>query len=408
MVDDSQFALLDSFVKDNKRVFKRMLCLYYPLTDAVITKDFGKCSDGAINWDELCKNEAMDWTKEFITKYKDKIDWDKLSANPKVFAGREKEMIELFKDDVSGGAWNLQWRWFYLCQNRGIKFTKEMFDKYADRIDFEQLSQNPSVQWTEEILIKYGKKLSWKHIRLNPGVKWTMDMIDRVREGTGNEDIIPLYLTEAAGMAWSEKDLDRDLDKDGRVLEAARSEGSLWPGLIPMAWDKLSVNEGLPWSEAFYNKYKDCIYLNRMSKLRNFPWTEKFIAKYAEKFDWMDMSGNPALPFTEALIKKYEKKWIWKQTGRDEWYLTGLSGNPALPWSEKLIDAFITNWSARTITQNPALPWSIEFIKKYKDKLRLFMNDLHTNKGIWDKAIKPLVDDEVIHKLFTTYYGPTN
>ncbi len=398
MVDDSQFALLDSFVKDNKRVFKRMLCLYYPLTDAVITKDFGKCSDGAINWDELCKNEAMDWTKEFITKYKAKIDWVNLSANPKVFAGREKEMIELPKND---------WRWSNLSSNTGIKFTKEMIDQYADKIDFVELSKNPSVQWTEEILIKYGKKLAWKHIRLNPGVKWTLDMIDRVRKGTGNEEIIPLYFTEAEGMAWSEKDLDRDLDKDGRVLEAAKSEGSLWPQLIPMAWDKLSVNEGLPWSEAFYNKYKDCIYLNRMSRLRKFPWTEQFIAKYAEKLDWWEISGNTAIPWTEALIKKYEKKWTWQSTGRDEWRLSGLSGNPALPWSERLIDTWLAKWAARTITQNTGLPWSIEFIKKYKDKLRLFMNDLHTNKGIWDKAIKPLVDDEVIHKLFTTYYGPT-
>jgi hypothetical protein len=391
MVDDSQFALLDSFVKDNKRMFKHMLCSYYPLTDAVLTKSFGKCSDGAIGWDELCKNETVNWTKEFITKYKNKIPWEDLSANPKVFAGREAEMLELFKNEI---------RWNYLSSNPGVKFTKELIDKYADKIDFVELSQNPSVQWTEEILIKYGKKLSWKHIRLNPGVKWTLDMIDRVRKGTGNEDIIPLYFTEAEGMAWNEKDLDRDLDKD-------HPERSLWPGLLPMAWDKLSVNEGLPWSEAFYNKYKDCLYLNRMSRLRKFPWTEAFIAKYAEKLDWWEISGNTAIPWTEALIKKYEKKWTWQSTGRDEWRLSGLSGNPALPWSEKLIDTWLAKWAPRTITRNPGLPWSIEFLGKYKDKLRIAMTELHTNKGFWDKAIKPLVNDEVIEKLFTKYYGPT-
>ncbi len=382
MVDDSQFALLDSFVKDNKRVFKRMLLRYYPLTDDLLTKSFGKSSDGAIHWDELCKNEAMDWTKEFITKYKNKIPWDDLSANPKVFADREQEIVELFKND---------WRWNYLCGNRGIKFTKEMIDKYADKIDFVELSQNPSVQWTEELLIKYGKKLSWKHIRLNPGIKWTRDMIDRVRQGTGNEDITPLYLTEAEGMVWSDKDLDAF-----KTDEAA-----------PMAWDKLSANEGLPWSMDLYNKYKDFFYLNRMSKLRNFPWTEQFISKYAEKLDWWEISGNTSIPFTEALIKKYETKWTWQSTGRDEWRLSGLSGNPALPWSEKLIDTWLAKWAPRTITQNTGLPWSIEFIKNYKDKLRLAMNELHTNKGIWEKAIKPIVNDEVISKLFTTYYGPT-
>ena len=399
MVDETQFAILDSFVKDNKRIFKRMLLRYYPLTDAVLTKSFDKSSDGAIHWDELCKNVVMNWTKEFINKYKKKIPWDDLCANPVVFAGREQEMIELFKNDL---------RWNYLSGNRGVKFTKEMIDKYADKIDFVELSQNPSVQWTEEILIKYGKKLSWKHIRLNPGVKWTLDMIDRVCKGTGNEDIIPLYFTEAEGMAWSEKDLDRDLDKDGKVLDAAKSEKSLWPQVIPMAWDKLSVNEGLPWSEAFYNKYKDCIYLNRMSRLRKFPWTEAFIAKYAEKLDWWEISGNTAIPWTEAIIKKYEKKWTWQSTGRDEWRLSGLSGNPSLPWSEKFIDAWLAKWAPRTITQNTGLPWSIEFLNKYKDKLRLAMTELHTNKGFWDKALKPLVNDEVIEKLFTKYYGPTN
>ncbi|MEX2683100.1 MAG: hypothetical protein Q6373_016035 [Candidatus Sigynarchaeota archaeon] len=382
MAEDSQFALLDSFVKDNKRAFKRMLLRYYPLTDDVLTKHFGKSSDGAINWDELCKNVTMDWTKEFITKYKTKIPWDDLSANPKVFAGREQEMIDLFKND---------WRWNYLCSNPGIKFTKEMIDKYADKIDFVELSQNPSVEWTEEILITYGKKLSWKHIRLNPGVKWTRDIIDRVRKGTGNEDIDLLYLTEAEGMKWTDKELD-----EFKTHQAA-----------PMAWDKLSANEGLPWSLDLYNKYKDFFYLNRMSKLRNFPWTEQFIATYAEKLDWWELSGNTSIPFTEDLIKKYEKKWIWQSTGRDEWRLSGLSGNPSLPWSERLIETWLAKWAPRTITQNTGLPWSIEFINKYKDKLRLAMNELHTNKGIWDKAIKPLVNDEVIGKLFTKYYGST-
>ncbi|NMC04077.1 MAG: hypothetical protein GYA24_02635 [Candidatus Lokiarchaeota archaeon] len=372
---------LEEFVKGNIRVFKRMLCLYYPITDEILTKFFGKTSDGAINWDELSKNENINWTKEFITKYKQKIEWDNLSANPKVFAGREKEMLELFKNEI---------RWNYLSSNPGVKFTKDLIDKYADKIDFVELSQNRSVEWTEEILIKYGKKLSWKHIRLNPGIKWTREMIDNVRKGTGNEDIELLYLTEAEGMAWSEKDLDEFKNHD----------------YAPMAWDKLSANEGLPWSMALYNKYKDFFYLNRMSKLRKFPWTEDFIAKHAEKWDWMEMSSNTSLPFSEAFIKKFEKKWMWASSGRDEWRLTGLSGNPALPWSEKLIDAFITKWAARTITQNPGLPWSIEFINKYKDKLRLFMNELHTNKGIWEKAIKPLVNDAVIGELFTKYYFP--
>nr|MDO8112760.1 hypothetical protein [Candidatus Sigynarchaeota archaeon] len=159
-------------------------------------------------------------------------------------------------------------------------------------------------------------------------------------------------------------------------------------------------------TKSFGKSSDSSIHWDDLCKNEAMEWTKEFIAKYAEKWDWREMSGNTSIPFTEALIKKYEKKWTWQSTGRDEWRLSGLSGNPSLPWSEKLIDAFMTKWAARTITQNTGLPWSIEFIKKYKDKLRLPMNELHTNKGIWDKAIKPLVDNEVIEKLFAKYFPP--
>ncbi len=377
MANSAQSSLLEEFIKANARTFKRMVLRYYPITDALLKQSFDKNTGNAIIWEEISRNETMTWTKEFITKYTKKLDWDVLSTNHKIV--QTEGMIDFCKD---------YWRWNYLCSNTGLTFTKELIEKFESKLDFVELSQNPSAQFTEELLIKYGKKLSWKHIRLNPGIKWTRDMIDRVREGTGNEDIIPLYLTAAEGMAWSDKDLE-----EFKTHESA-----------PMAWDNLSANDGLPWSMELYKKYQDFWYLNRMCKLRKFPWTEQFITKYADKLDWWELGGNPAVPFTEALIKKFEKKWTWQSTGRDEWALSGLSGNPSLPWSEKFIDTWITKWSSRTITLNPALPWSIEFINKYKDKLKLWMNDLHRNKGIWDKAIKPFLTENLIIKVMAKYF----
>ncbi len=378
MAADSHLTLLDEFVKDNRNVFSYMLQLYYPLTDAMLTKHFGKSSQGQIVWSHICANESMDWTKEFIDKYKKKdyISWTELSANPKVSAGREKEMIELYKDS---------WRWMDLSTNKGIKFDMEIIDKYANKLKFVELSQNPSVQFTEELLIKYGKNWAWKHIRLNPGVKWTRDMIDRVREGTGNEDIIHIYLTAAPGMDWSPKNIDEVKDIEQ-----------------PITWDNLSANDGLPWSMDLFKRYEKYWYIKRLCKLRKFPWTAEFIDKYADKWDWPEMSGNPALPFTEALIKKYENKWVWS-SGSAQW--TGMSGNPSLPWSsEKFIDDYLSKWNSRTITQNPGLPWSLDFIKRYRAKLRFSMSDMYTNKAIWDKAFKPIVTDEVIDNLFPKYY----
>ena len=45
------------------------------------------------------------------------------------------------------------------------------------------------------------------------------------------------------------------------------------------------------------------------------------------------------------------------------------------------------------LSNNSSLPWSLDLIKKYENKWNY---SLASNKGVWEKALEPILTDEMV------------
>jgi hypothetical protein len=125
-----------------------------------------------IVWTEEIINdygERLDWSKSLITqlpfpsinhylRLKDKLDWRMISR-------MLKNNFELLDEEALSGYWD----WDALSTNRHLPFTVEFIQKYRDKLNFSKLSGNPSCL---EIIYKYSKskRWDWAKVSNNPAV----------------------------------------------------------------------------------------------------------------------------------------------------------------------------------------------------------------------------------------------
>ena len=133
-------------------------------------------------------------------------------------------------------------------------------------------------------------------------------------------------------------------------------------------WDGLSQNQELLRDPLFFERNMDHWFDNDGTRFSNLsscvtlPWSNEFILRFYEQWDWENLSCNPALPWSEEFIDQYADKWDWEG-----------------------------------IYSNSGIPWTMDLILKYN----LSEDDaLFTNRSIWDKAIKPHLDDNLLDVLY--------
>ncbi|MDL2281491.1 hypothetical protein LJC44_00045 [Parabacteroides sp. OttesenSCG-928-G06] len=85
-----------------------------------------------VNWEKVSGNSEVLWTTSMLEKYKALIDWNELSESSS-WSLFSPEMLEKYK---------AYWNWPNLSSNRYIKFNRELVSKFADKWDWEQLISN--------------------------------------------------------------------------------------------------------------------------------------------------------------------------------------------------------------------------------------------------------------------------
>ena len=82
-----------------------------------------------VDWNAISENIKIQWTIPMIQKFKNRIDWDKFSRYAETETLTEN-VIDAFKD---------KWNWSELSENSNLELTFEFLDKYADRLDWEKI-----------------------------------------------------------------------------------------------------------------------------------------------------------------------------------------------------------------------------------------------------------------------------
>ena len=123
------------------------------------TKLFFETSNGI--YPEVCglsANKAVPFTKQLITKYKDKWDWTALTDNPSIHWS--EELLNEFHDYWA-------WEMFEFAGNIGLSRSENLpwsiglIEKFKDKWFWGELSCNPALPWSSNLLELYKDKWEW-------------------------------------------------------------------------------------------------------------------------------------------------------------------------------------------------------------------------------------------------------
>lgn len=97
-----------------------------------------------------------------LEKFADKVDWEQVSGNNKI--AWTIPMLEKFKNRI---------RWDKLASNHSKEFASiDLLDKFKELWDWDEYSE--SGEFTMEILEKFADKLNWKNVINN----WNLQNLD--------------------------------------------------------------------------------------------------------------------------------------------------------------------------------------------------------------------------------------
>lgn len=131
----------------------------FPLQPETKTKSFMEkinFSDGVIAqmmeseaWKAL--SEDLNWNESQLEKYADKLDWENVSTNNNIFW--TASMIEKFKNRIN---------WRGLSESIDLKsVSADLLEKYSDRWDWSSISNNTL---TLPIIDRFADRLDWSKI----------------------------------------------------------------------------------------------------------------------------------------------------------------------------------------------------------------------------------------------------
>ena len=385
---------LIKFLKRSHNRFLPFVFRFYPFTKEHLSKYKDK-----LRWEFISENKNIKWTPQLIFQYKDMLEWeDKIWKNPSLpisidFIDTNSFNVNYYDLAFNKGKhWNdkfinhfkSKWNWHYILLNESIDWTQKQFvelDLFKKRIS----TSNGKTLWTEAFILNNMDKFDWFFLSQNPYLPWTEELIEK---------LIPI---------WS---------------------SSFWNGI--------TINTGIPWSVEFIEKYVEtdlkpdlALKWSGLSLNESLPWSSDLLEKHIEKWDWDVLSGNNGIAFTTNQIAKHKNKIIWKRKHPN---FGALSDNTSLDWSEDLIDAFIENWywddlsrnegirwtkdmiikywdklNLDELFRNPSLPWSFEFLMQFEDEiLKSWSIDSRTENCrqiIWNEVFENVLDDEMINVL---------
>lgn len=125
-------------------------------------------------WKELSRD--FHWTQPYLTKYADRVDWEEVSGNEEI--AWSPAMLEAFKGRVC---------WHKLSgTSHDTLFTNANLDKFAAYWDWRELSENRSIPFTGELLDRYADRWDWAELINNYGVDEAVGLnrafLDRFKE----------------------------------------------------------------------------------------------------------------------------------------------------------------------------------------------------------------------------------
>ena len=357
----------------------------------------------AKNWEDfsaISSNENIQWTSEFIYKYRYQLNWLYLTGNKGIHW--TDEMINQY--EVKWDDWcylsespTLPWKdesflkkyQHKILWGRTINQSKEWFNEFFDTIapyydwDAEEIggyiSRLTSFPWTKEVIEKYAKHWHWAYLSHNTTIPWSLQFVQKFDEWLDWEEVA---YNPAAKKALEEH-IDEDFMKAKNLPWAVNL---LKKYRTKTDWQSLSFNPNLPWSQALIEQYQTKIDFSELSRNHSKFWSFSLIEHFEDRWDWDRLSYNEALPWSTELLKKYEDRWNWKSISR----------NTGVPWSIELLEACKDKIDWEYIDYNEAVPWSIELIQHFDELLN---SNFYSTNNFYENVLAPHLNNDLIEQI---------
>ena len=62
----------------------------------------------------------------------------------------------------------------FLLHNESFPRTVEFFEKFENKLRFNELSRNKSLPWTIELIERFEDKWNWEYLSVNRSLPWTI------------------------------------------------------------------------------------------------------------------------------------------------------------------------------------------------------------------------------------------
>jgi len=374
-----------SFFLRHPDFFIGIISRKYPFTKGQLEKykDF-------LDWGKISNNLNIIWTFEIMETFKNSIDWVSLTTNENAF--KDRSLLDAFSDKID---------WFggefcddSIASNVGLVWDIDLILKYESKIDFDKLSENTAVLWSEELIDKFMHKWDLVSLGCNNSIPWTLHLFKKYLDESyflyfpiknnysliGTIEFVDRYKNQLdwfnvcrnPKLPWIEK----------KLLE-------YWSNYID--WNGIS-NNGVFFlnDKNFFNSHYDKWEMNNiksknsLSQSEFLPWSKSFIETYKDFWDWERLCTNKAIPWSIDLIDYFSNYIQWG----------GLKPGALVDDKGEEISQFGGLWYESGLVDNELLPWSIEFLLYYEKEIEL--KTLEMNNAVWEKAFKHFVDKELL------------
>jgi hypothetical protein len=291
------------------------------------------------NFKLLSSFESLNDQRWFLSRFKDKIDWEVISKSSKLFCQPDKqklnEIIESYKDRLDfktlseRGDVNIEqiikihpkgnYDYNALMERHVINVTMELVDSMPNYAwNWFAVSSSKSFYPTKEFLLdKINENLNWPLLSTQDNKRaWDSEkLIISIAQRKNISGLIDWkFLSDLQYFPVSKKVLEYvPLDKLDWTRLSDRK--AILPLINDYAdyinWTILSDKRYFLLDLDILEKNKDRLDWHVVCQRQDFVFTNEILEQFCDYIDWTEASNSLNISFTKVLVLKYKDKWNW-------------------------------------------------------------------------------------------------
>ena len=254
--------------------------------DVKCVADLEKAKD----WYDVCR-----WDASFLEKYKEYIDWHKISCNPNIYW--TVGMIGQFKDYIDWDAFS------------GVKdnpysphlYTQENLEKYKDYWNWTILSWNGYLEWSMDLLNRFADCWDWGKIVDNWGVEYNClsEWKEEHDVEVFTEEVLVAFIEEF--VQRYQKHIPEEVFETSLMGEMLRRKGD---------WEFVCTE---PYLEKYAHQIRKEVWRDLSSDSYFKAWSYDLLDRYAGIWHWGDIINNEGVAplFSVDFAVRYQRYIPW-------------------------------------------------------------------------------------------------